>query len=607
MNQGFSDKKPEKLDILELELDYNKDIIIKLKTELNSKKNEISLLKVNNNKITEEHQKNIRLINEILKQCDQSTKTGFNLLQNKLLNFDLNNNNKNELINSIPKVGNMLHFTQEQKLMLKKIIIGYKFKNKTNNLNEEIIKKNEKINEIKNNKNIINFNGLRNSYDKLNEMKNQNKFMKFKIEDSFNSLRVQKEKNIYLKNKLNSFQKNYKNFRNKTKKKIKSLENKFIDLENRELRCKIFHKAKSKKGNYTNYVLDNDIKKLSESMKQLKNSNNLENEIEKIKEKKLMIDKEINKLVIINESLKKELQEINEQIEIEEKNAIEQNNSFKLIIENKENKNLELKEINTNINKELRKKEKLFDEEKNNSNDLNRLLKERKKENKQLNENIEELQKKLEKMQKELIAHKDKIFLKEGGEIKISNNSDKIYSNNNNEKKENDLNKNDNKDEIINYSKKEEKKEGIKDIKKEDKEEKKEMEEIKEKKEDKEEIKEVYEEDKKDNINEQDNHKNENKENLIIDKNMVIQEEEKKSELEINESLKYIQKIFCIDKILNSNNIKLLKDVFKNLIYIKNEDDLFKTIEEKKFEAFIIILGLKQFPKYIDYMQQSPD
>ena len=38
MNQGFSDKKPEKLDMLELELDYNKDIIIKLKTELNSKK-----------------------------------------------------------------------------------------------------------------------------------------------------------------------------------------------------------------------------------------------------------------------------------------------------------------------------------------------------------------------------------------------------------------------------------------------------------------------------------------------------------------------------------------------------------------------------------------
>ena len=190
--------------------------------------------------------------------------------------------------------------------------------------------------------------------------------------------------------------------------------------------------------------------------------------------------------------------------------------------------------------------------------------------------------------------------MKEEGEIKISNNSDKNDSFNNNEKKENDPNKNDNKDEIINYTKKEEKKEGIKDIKKEDKEEKKEI------KEDKEEIKEeVYEEDKKDNIYEQDNHKNENKENLNIDKNMVIQEEEKKSELEINESLKYIQKIFCIDNILNSSNIKLLKDVFKNLIYIKKEDDLFKTIKEKKFEAFIIILGLKQFPKYIDYINNN--
>ena len=362
--QDFNYSK-DNLDMLELELDYNKNIITKLKKELNSKNKEISLLKVTNNKKEEEHQKNIRLIEGILKQSDQSTKTGFNLIENKISNLDLNNyKNEKELANQIPKVGNMLHFNPEQKTILKKIIFSYRIKNQIDNLNEEISHKNEKINEFKNNRNIINFNVLKKSYDTLNELKNENKFMKNKMGDSFYQLKVQKEKNIFLKKKLNSFQNNYKNYKNKIMKKTISLDNAFIDLENRNLQQKIFNKRKGKNENNINFSSDKDIKRLSASMIQLKKSNNLENEIEKINERKELLDKEISKLLLINESLQKDLQEINKKKEIEEKNAIEEKNTFKLIIENKKNKNIELKEINKNINKEVRKKEKLIDEEK---------------------------------------------------------------------------------------------------------------------------------------------------------------------------------------------------------------------------------------------------
>ena len=86
---------------------------------------------------------------------------------------------------------------------------------------------------------------------------------------------------------------------------------------------------------------------------------------------------------------------------------------------------------------------------------------------------------------------------------------------------------------------------------------------------------------------------------------MVILEEEKLPELDINESTKYIKNIFCLDDMLDLNDMRKLKNVFKNLIIIKKEEDLIKTINEKKFEIFIIMLSLKHFPKYIDYLNNN--
>ena len=99
-------KTKDRMSMLEFELEHNRDIIIHLRADLASKEKEISLLKVDKNKKNDEYQKLIRIIEEILKQCDQSTKSGFKTIENSILNDDLNNNNttsENNNSNSVKK------------------------------------------------------------------------------------------------------------------------------------------------------------------------------------------------------------------------------------------------------------------------------------------------------------------------------------------------------------------------------------------------------------------------------------------------------------------------------------------------------------------------
>ncbi len=114
--QGTYNKTKEKINMLEFELERNRDIIIRLRSELAAKNKEISLLKVNKNKKSEEYQKTMRVIEEILKQCDQSTTAGFNVIENSLSNSDYFNNNKgSKKNNKLPQIGDMLHFTSQHK------------------------------------------------------------------------------------------------------------------------------------------------------------------------------------------------------------------------------------------------------------------------------------------------------------------------------------------------------------------------------------------------------------------------------------------------------------------------------------------------------------
>ena len=140
-NQGTYNKTKEKINMLEFELERNRDIIIRLRAELASKNKEISLLKVNKNKKSEEYTKIMRVIEEILKQCDQSTTAGFNVIENSLSNSDFYNNKK---MNQLPQIGDMLHFSNQHKKIMKEMVFVSMLKNQISNLNEELVKKKRK-------------------------------------------------------------------------------------------------------------------------------------------------------------------------------------------------------------------------------------------------------------------------------------------------------------------------------------------------------------------------------------------------------------------------------------------------------------------------------
>ena len=74
----------EKAVSLQFELDRTRDTIIKLRTELFNKTKEITLLKVQKNKKDNEHQHIVKVLDDILKQSDQSTGTGFKAVETYL-------------------------------------------------------------------------------------------------------------------------------------------------------------------------------------------------------------------------------------------------------------------------------------------------------------------------------------------------------------------------------------------------------------------------------------------------------------------------------------------------------------------------------------------
>ena len=444
--QGTYNKTKEKMSMLEFELERNRDIIIKLRAELASKNKEISLLKVNKNRKSEEYEKSMRVIEEILKQCDQSTTAGYNAIENNLLNSDNNPNMNNK--NNLPQIGDMLHFSNQHKKIMKEMVYVYMLKNQINNLNEELGKKNEKINQLKKNQNATNFTKLQNNFlknfNELTQVKKENEYMKTKIEDVHHLLMAEKEDNFNLKTKLMEFQDQYRFYKDTTEKKTNALESMLSKFKERERDCRIFHIRKGtsvsakrpvirEKKKTTievqekqeipnddgNIKLNDELKKMSKTMTELRNSQNSKDNIIKLltKEKQnlndriSLLDTEKKKLLLNIESLNKQIKEGNNTIKSLEKSIKEQAIDANKIIANLEKENKELKDNNEKIKNELDLKDSLIDEEKSKTNAVKELLKEQEDENKKLNLKIQELEKKIEELQNELINYKDDMFL----------------------------------------------------------------------------------------------------------------------------------------------------------------------------------------------------
>jgi len=610
--QGTFNRSKEKISMLEFELEHNKDTIINLRKELISKNKEISLLKVNNNKRNEECQRTVRVIQEILKQCDPSTVAGFNAIDNSIqYNSEKANDAKNKNNNNLPQIGNMLHFSSNHKKRFKEIIQVQMLKQQINSLNEELAKKNEEISQLKKSKNATNFTKLQNNFIKnfneLSKVKKENEFMKLKIEDVAHLYMSQKENNYILKNRLQDFKGQFKDYKNSTVKKTNELKSLLLKAKKRERDCKIFHLRKGKSmsaiGNghlgrnknisnerydnsynlisdENNQNLNEEIGKMDKTMSLLKSeANNKDLEIKSLKLEKNSLNSkinelqnQINQLYQKNISLDKQLQEVNNKKKFTEKDIKQQAIEANDIIKNLEKDNEDLKNLNKSLQNKIDEKERQIKEEKNKTVSAQDLLKEQENINKNLNKKIDELQKQIEVLQQEINNNKDDTFLTGAG-IKIlphneESNKGKYNKENNNKIEQKDKNdkssiNNNNKNNYI------DKKDRNHIIKKE------------------EDDKESYKFDDNDNkINDSKN-----------------DELEKDKEINENKSEKSSSRILplLIDKIVYSNNSLKLKenenkeeleninDIKKNENYDKisgkqsaNEDD----IDEKLFENY---------------------
>ena len=400
----------EKANFLQFELDRSRETILKLRTELLNKNKEISMLKVQKNKKDDEHQRIQRVLEEILKQCDQSTSAGFTAVKSYL-------RSKNHNEERIEEIKEMIHLNEEQKNTLREIIQIDSLKNQINSLNKELDEKEKDINQMKKNRNNSNYTRLQSNFVKnfneLTQIKKQNELIKKKMEEATSMLMAKKEDNVNLKIRLQEFQKKFKNYKDESSKRTESLEKDLLKAQERERNCKIFHAKKnlvynssiinnsnSNLINNSNNINNNDensksnlnetdiklneaeqeMKKLSIDLNGLKKeANNKNNELKKLKNEKKELNIQIKNLSNDNEKYLTQLTNLNKQIQdLTNKNAnIEkENNDLKQKIEDtdfkcdeEQSKYKGLKEILSEKEKEINELKKMIENLKNQNKD----------------------------------------------------------------------------------------------------------------------------------------------------------------------------------------------------------------------------------------------
>ena len=407
----------EKANILQFELDRSRDTILKLRTDLLNKNKEISMLKVQKNKKDDEHQRILRVIDEILKQSDQSTGTGFKAIEDYLKSKnskhissegDSKNKKDEERLDEIRK---MLHLNEEQKNTLREIVNINSLKNQINSLNVELNKKENDINQMKKNRNNSNYVRLQNNFMKnfneLTQIRKQNVLIKKKMEEATNMLMAKKEDNINLKNKLLEFQKKFKDYKEESTKRTESLEKDLHRAQEKERNCRIFHTRK-------NMIYSNSNSNIINSSNLVNNSNNIgtnensksnlnendiklneaEQEMKKLSNNLSGLKKEVSNKNNELKNLKNEKKELNNQIKNlsnDNNKYLNQLNTLNKQIQDLNNKNTNIEKENNDYKKKIEEIGFKCDEEQKKYKGLKEILTEKEKEISDLKKMIEEL------------------------------------------------------------------------------------------------------------------------------------------------------------------------------------------------------------------------
>ena len=395
---GTFNKNNEKIKILSLDLETSKDTVIKLRSELVQKNQEIKLLKYNNKNQNSEHQYTLKVIETVLKLIDpnifkkrseQNSNTAtYNTINpeingkeeenrketrdecEKELNINISNLNKrnNKPNSNIIKTEKSPGKSTIQNIKITKDISYINsLQNKINLLKELIIKKNNEMKEMKKSATTENFCNLQDNYEKnyaeMETIKKQNEIMKTKIEDMTNLLFMEKEGNKSLKCKLQIFQSNFKEYQENSEKKTIDLEAKLFKAQEKERDCRIFHTRKAvemddvERLKLAGKEIDN-LKKDIENMN--KDIDNKKEEYETLKNCKIDLAKQVEELKETNNKLNSEYLDLYNnanKLKVTKKNLEKENKDSKNKL-NKGKSNLKEEEDKTEKMKQaLKKKE----------------------------------------------------------------------------------------------------------------------------------------------------------------------------------------------------------------------------------------------------------
>ena len=364
----------------EAELEQCKDVIIKLKKQLSDKKNEIHLLKINKIILENEHYKTINNIKTFLKKSDPAYKEKYKTIeQNKNIiyytdelydknqNFEDNSKEVSEFNeNNIVITKQTLLNRRKNKMKIQNLLKVDSLKQHINSLNEELIKKNNLITELQNNKKVRGYKELQKSLmkncDLINEnLQEENIELKSNIVSLYHLLDTEKNNNKLLKEKIRNYNQRFSLFKELSINKVKKLD--------QELSI-----AKEKERNLTIKIIGDEDKEKIENHHKNEEYNNMKQKISKYEIEEKKNSELIKKYKNENLNQKEEIKKL-------------KNKNKTLIKENDEMKN-KIKEMNKKINElenKIKKGEKIF------FTDIEKDIKKSNKQNKkEKNNNIEE-------------------------------------------------------------------------------------------------------------------------------------------------------------------------------------------------------------------------
>ena len=343
----INSENSDKVKSQEIELEQCKDIILKLKKQLHESKNEVHLLKINKIILENEHFKTINNLKTFLKNSDPEMREKYKSIEQNFSynpeNEDLiekqektedNTKDNNEIEDNIVVSKKTMLNRRRNKIKIQNFLKLDTLRQHINSLNEELMRKNNLITELQNNKKVRGYKELQKSLIKncnqINEkLQEENYRIKNKCDSLIYLLKNEQNENRALKEKLRRFNERFVIFKELSINKVKKLDEELNIAKEKErnLNIRIIgdqdkekienHNKTEEYNNMKNKIMRNeiDLKKNGEIIRKYKNENlNIREENKKLKKEKVVLEINNNRLIKENEEMKNKIREMNKKM-----------------------------------------------------------------------------------------------------------------------------------------------------------------------------------------------------------------------------------------------------------------------------------------------------